>query len=214
MKMPAVFPRDHYEPPWKGDSLVGILLTARRPGGHDHYKVIDQNYQWGQKCAWCLHWGIPEKDNYHFYLEPGAKHARRMSFRERHRHISGWSDAQVSRWRRSESPKSARPQTYATMVKYAVSHHVIIVAELKSPAFNTAQAAHYMVNTAKAHNHPPFFMALINMRNVRSKAKAIHLQGGQFAVIFGNHGSKKQPKDWHEWSKYVTQVWGATWTGK
>lgn len=214
MRMPAVFPRDHYEPPWKGDSLVGILLTARRPAGKDRYKVIDQNYQWGQECAWCLHWGIPARDNYLYYLEPGAKKARPMSFRERHKHVNGWTDAQISRWRRSPDPKSARPRTYATMCKYAVAHQVIIVAELKSPAFATQKAAEYMVDTALKLGHPPFYMALINMRYCAGKAKAIHMAGGQFAVIFGNHGNKRVPKDWGMWSKYVTQVWGATWTGK
>lgn len=209
MTMPRAFPRAHFQPSWKGDRLAAINVVSRMK-----HKGIDMNFQWGEEVAWCMHWTTPARNNYTYLMVRGAKKARRMSVGERNRPISKWTDDQISKWRRTSNPKSARPRTYATCARYAAERKVVICAELKSQAFATPKAAQYMVSSAKAVGHRPWFMALYKMKNVRGKAKAISEAGGEFAVIFGNFPHKRPPADWNHWDQWVSQVWGANWKGK
>ena len=185
MSMPRALPRTHFKPSWKGDRLYAIKLVSQMKAGGDGKKAIDMNFVWGQHKAWCLHWNTPYMNNYYFYLDPGAKRARRMKTKELRRPVQQWTDVQIARWRRSPNPNSAKPASYATCVRYAHSKGVIVVAELKSAAFATEEAASYMVRNAKKSQHPAYFMALLQMKNCRGKAEAIHKAGGEFAVIFG-----------------------------
>lgn len=208
-RMPKALPRAHFKPSWRGDRPAAILATAR-----GRKPAIDCNFQWAGSHAWCIHWTTPLLNNYR-YLKTGPNKVRRMTARELRRPAADWGNL-VGAWRRGPKQGSARPMTYDYMVHYAKRHGVILVAELKSPAFGTAKAANYMVDCARRANHPPWVMSLLNMKNVRGKAQAISNAGGQFALIFGTFKklAKKPPKDWREWDQFVTQVWGARWGTK
>lgn len=219
-KMPTNTRRAHYKPSWRGDSVRAIRRLGRRSGE----PKIDVNFQWiwedprdhtlGGKAR-AMHWTKPFRNNYHFILEPESRRARPMTRAERNRPVGAWRDADVRRWRRTWRATSAHPPTYQTCVNAAVRAGVVITAELKSPAFGTDAAAQYLVNAARHAGHPPWFMALINMKNCRGKCEAIERNGGQFAVIFGRFRSlaRKPPPDWAAWNPKPTRLWGpAKWS--
>lgn len=203
--------RAHFEPPWRGDRLAAINRVAKMPLGADAVRGIDMNFQWGGHRAWNIHWARPIMNNYRFVIDLQTGKVRRMTLRELHRPVHQWSDGAL-RWRRGPHKGSARPHTYAEVVAYAMLKGVLVCAELKSPQFGTAEAAQYLVRSAREANHPAWFMALQHMRGARRKAEAIAAAGGQFALIFGRFRPVK-PNDWAAWSQHVSAIWGrARWS--
>jgi hypothetical protein len=169
------------------------------------------NFQWDGRRAWNIHWAAPWLNNYHYVIDKKTGKVRKMTWRELHRPVWDWADG-AHRWRRGPSRHSARPLTYAAVVRIAKAHGVLVCAELKSRTFGSLRAAHYLVEAARRANHPAWFMALASMRGVRRKAEAIHAAGGQFALIFGRF-QPRRPSDWAEWDYAVSAIWrsGVRW---
>lgn len=182
---------------WEGDTLAALNRWA-----DEGESFADQNFQGVAEdpvdaetnldadfVVFGMHSRTPEENNYHYYLEDGAVTARYMTKAELHRQVGigkdRWSAAEVHRWRRTHHPKSPRPRTYFEHVTRAVEVGIVITAELKSPWFGRQHIAEHLVAVARDAHHPPLFMALWNMRNVRGKAIAIIRAGGGFGVIFG-----------------------------
>jgi hypothetical protein len=164
--MPASTRRAHFEPPWRGDRPLGILATARKRPGPGGVRAIDVNLQVSKEgTAWASHWGVPKKDNWKYIVDAHSHHVRRMNRAELRRPMGLWTDAEIVRWRRGPSKASARPHTYREMARLAVHHGVTICGEVKSRRFAEPAVAAKLVNDARLVGHPPWFMALINMKN-------------------------------------------------
>ncbi len=198
--------RAHFKPSWRGDRLLAINRVAEAALGPDMVRAIDMNFQWAAGHAWNLHWRTPAMNNYRYVIDAKTGKIRHMTARELVRPVHKWHDG-AARWRRSKDVSSARPHTYLEIALYAKHRGVLVCAEIKSQAFAHPAAAEYLVESARRADHPPWFMALLRMRKARGKAKAIHDAGGQFALIFGTYRVTK-PRDWSEWSHYVSAIWG------
>ena len=198
--------RAHFEPSWRGDRLAAINKVAKLPLGEDAVRAIDMNFQWDGRRAWNIHWASPLMNNYRFVIDAKIGKVRRMTFRELRRPVWKWADG-AYRWRRGPRKTSARPHTYAAVVRYAKPRGVLVTAEIKTRTFGTAAAARYLVESARRADVPPWFMALLHMAKARQKAEAISAAGGQFALIFGRYRIVK-PRDWAQWSKHVSAIWG------
>lgn len=213
--MPAATHRAHFEPPWRGDRLAAIYAVGRKRPGPGGVRAIDVNLQVSKEgTAWAAHWGIPKKDNWKYILGTNG-HVRKMTRAELRKPMGTWTDAQIHRWRRGRTAGSARPHTYREMARAAVHHRVVICGELKSRRFAEKAVAEKLVADAKAVGHPPWFMALINMKNCRGKCEAVRNAGGHFAIIFGRFRSlaRRAPADWHAWSPKPSRIWGpAKWS--
>lgn len=201
MRTPA---RAHFKPSWRGDRFAAINAVAKRPLGADAVRAIDMNFQWGGREAWNIHWAIPIMNNYRFVVDQHTGKIRRMTLRELHRPVGKWSDG-AARWRRGRT--NVRPHTYAEIIAHAKPKGVLVTAEIKSRAFGRLDAAHHVVEAARAADYPPWFMSLLHMAGARQKAEAISEAGGQFALIFGGYRIVK-PRDWAQWSKHVSAIWG------
>ena len=219
VSMPAHTQRAHFEPSWKGDRLEALAEVARHPLGRDGIRAIDCNFQWAWRDpadhtkgggAFALHWGNPAQDNYHFIVLEGGRHTRPMTRAELSLNVAHWPLEAVHRWRRDASHTSARPPTYAAMVREAVRLDVVICAELKSKAFRLLGPAAHLVHTARHYGHPPYFMALYrSMPYCREKCAHVVRAGGAFAVIFGRFPEHRAAfaQAVPSWPVQPTRVW-------
>ena len=114
-----------------------------------------------------------------------------------------WTWEQVRRWRR---PNGERPRTYAEMITMGVLLGVIVIGELKDHHYALVGLARELVDEARAHDHPAWYMVLDNMEP-RGKVAAVRQAGGRIALIFGRDGVTK-PDDWARWPFYPDQIWG------
>lgn len=214
--MPARTNRAHFEPPWRGDRPLAIIAVGRKRPGPGGVRAIDVNLQVSRDgTAWAAHWGIPKKDNWKFILDARSHRVRKMTKDELRRPMSQWSDEDIAHWRRGATRTSPRPRTYREMARLAVHHGVVICGELKSRRFAETNVAERLVADAHAAGHPPWFMALINMKDCRGKCEAIRNAGGQFAVIFGRFRilARREPADWSSWHPKPNHLWGpAKWS--
>ncbi len=215
--MPASTQRAHFEPAWTGDSFVGLRQVSRHDLGPDGIRATDTNLQWfwrkrrrGQPRtgeAFALHWRDPARNNFRYIVTKRGR-VRPMTRAELRR--THWTPAQVHRWRRGPSKHSAKPRTYKAMARRAVALDVVIIGELKTPAFRRPVPAQYVVDAAVAVGHPPWFMALYgSMPRCRGKCRAVIKAGGQFAVIFGRFQRLRPTfrRAVRSWRVKPTRVW-------
>ena len=218
--MPAHTRRAHAKgAEWHGDNL-NSLDEAKDDGFDD----VDQNVQWvydhpalyktrPEGEARIMHWGDPKRNNYRYYLEPGAKHARKMTKKELRRKVGGgkrrWSDAQVARWRRGPSPSSAHPHTLQEHFERARKIGIDLIPELKSRAFGRTVPAEHVVAAAEAARVEPWFMTLWYMLGVKAKVTAIVKAGGQIAIIFGKRKALRAVarRVTKTWAVKPTRIW-------
>lgn len=220
--MPRNQPRGHSPVEWMGDRPKAIV-NQRDAINRAHAKgskrvpppARDVNFHWwwfdledhskgGEFYA--VHYRRPGLVNFRFYLPSGATRARRMTARELTR--ARWTADQVARWRRGPNPDSARPATYRAMATLGRQQRIYVCAEIKSPEFATSPIpANEFVRDARQAGHPPWGMALLNMKGAKGKAAHLIAAGGQFALIFGRLArTARKPKDW-PWPTPPTRIW-------
>lgn len=197
----------HHEHPDRSDNYGELHRAIREPVGPDDVIAADVNGQlfWSRRLKRYVvagaHWREPGPNGYtriRRRLLPGT---RRMRPKELHR--TDWTWEQARRWRR---PTGERLRTIDELYAKAVLLGVVIVLELKHPAFSYLGVAAELVTAARRHDHPAWYMVLDDMRP-RGKVAAVRQAGGQIAMIFGRDGAER-PRDWADWAFYPNQMWG------
>ena len=203
--MPPVTQRAHFTPQ-AGDSVSALVKVGRMRPGPDGVRAVDVNFQLVDGTPVAIHWSTPGRNGYDRFINDAGVE-QDMTPEQRRRPAEKWGLRGVLSWRR---PNGDRPLTYAEAVELAVNLDVVICAELKSPGFADVNVMRGMVDAARAAGHPPWFMALLKMKNAKGKAISTARAGGSFALIFGKFRSttKRPPADWDEWRHAVARVWG------
>jgi hypothetical protein len=225
-QMPAQLRRGHaIGAEWRGDRRSAIVNQRKAINRATQHRWLpmpapsrDMNFHWHWRDPSnhalggdhrCHHWADPRRNNYRFYLEPGATKARRMTRAELRRTV--WTDAEVARWRRTSDPHSAYPERYAVLAKVGHDNDVYVIPEWKNADCGTSQAAASFVQAARLAAHPPWSMALLNLPGARAKSEQIQHAGGSFALIFGSLTARaRKPKDWNQWSPKPTRIWSSS----
>lgn len=135
-----------------------------------------------------LHGFTAAANGYEWIIDKITGRLREMTHAEKHRQIGAWSYEAVRRWRRGKSKSAAHPLTLAEVYAFFRAHGGTAVVELKARAFAIyGWIMEQAVETARRHNHAPWFKALSNMWGVARKAAFTVAAGGYFALIFGTH---------------------------
>jgi len=184
--MPAAVSRLHAP---KGNENIGDSLAWETK---HHGRVMDENFQVTNDAhgkpgwqIWMMHWDKAGQNGYHYIVEPGTHHVRKMTKAEQRRPLSDWTSAQVARWRAGPSYDSRSPKTWEQAVVNAKRHNVIITPECKSRKFAYPAVAKMMVDVARKHDYPCWPMALWTMKDAHGKCDAFADAGVKFAIIFG-----------------------------
>lgn len=134
----------------------------------------------------CLHGETAASNGYRFIVRGDGK-VHPMNPTELHRPLDHWAAAEVLRWRRGRTKKSAHPVTLRGALRYLRLHGGTGVLELKDRYFRYWWIAQQLVNVCHAEDHPPWTKALSNMAFAAEKCAAIREAQGDFALIFGTH---------------------------
>lgn len=206
-ELPAHVHRRHEEPD-RSDNYGHIRRASAENIGSDDVRATDTNLQaytstrQGKHIVVGAHWRDPKRNGYTRVKRRLLPGTRAMTRREKAR--TEWTWEQLRRLRR---PNGERPRTYEELVTYGVQHGVVIIGELKDPAFATAYLMAQLVAVARRHAHPAWFMVLITL-GPRGKVWATKRAGGRIALIFGNFTDHPKPDDWSTWSAYPDRIWG------
>lgn len=162
-------------------TLAGVDINVQVvPNDPEH---LDQAHG---VTIFCLHGRTAASNGYHHIIRADGK-VHPMTHAELHQDLSKWSAAEVRRWRRGQTKKSANPVTLRGALRYLRRHGGTGVIELKSPVFKLWWIAAQAVKVCRLEDAPPYFKALSNMRFCEEKCAVIQEAGGHFAIIFGNH---------------------------
>lgn len=207
----------HGHDQWYGDSPRAIEDAARLPVGADGGRYADNNVCAAMDVDIVNHAGTPGKSGYLYVTMGNERIRRKISRKSLNKPWSQYPYKTIRRMRRTRTYSSKKYesrvwiQTYEGRIKYAKSLGVIIYGELKSNLYGVdPKYVKRLIEAARRQNTPPWYMALSNMPHVMHKAKFTTTQNGQFAVLA--RGS--MPKDFANWKRYVTEVYGANWGGK
>lgn len=196
-----------HEHPDTSDNYGMLHRLSREPVGADGILAGDINGQlfWSRKDNRYViagaHWRAPGPNGYTRIRRRLGRGTRPMTTKELHR--TSWTWEQAQRWRR---PNGERLRTLDELYAMAVLLGVVIVLELKNPAFTYLNVATDLVAAARRHDHPAWFMVLDDLRP-RYKVAAVRQASGQIALIFGRDGTER-PGDWDRWTHYPNQIWG------
>src|SRR5213596_1843392 len=209
--MPIRTDREHLDPYWKGNSVLAIYAQANKPVGHDGGRFTDTNLQACEDDDLCVHWADPAQNGYLYIVRRGGIGRRRLSPEEAHRAWMEWKEKDAKRLRRTKRAgisfeSRVRILTMSEFDRKAKRNGVIPIFELKSRAYRDPRRALRLVMQRRAIGQPPFFMALITMRDWGLKAAAITGAGGQFGLLV--HGAAK-PEEYAAWTQHITRRWGA-----
>lgn len=216
MIIPAQTQRHHFEPPWEGDCIRGLSITAKDAKGPDGIKAVDTNYQCTADGEVCAHWETAAKNGCTFIVVSvgprGREKRRKMTAEEQNRHISKWTTAEVLKWRRTRFPWPTfaakwRIHTFEEMVRAAKILGVTICPELKSIAFATEPIrAKRMKAVCDKYHYTAYPMTLVTMKMWQGKMKNFHDAGFETALLA--HGAPR-PADLAQNRKYINAIWGS-----
>lgn len=210
-RMPARVHR-HHEHPTTSDNYGAILRASRESIGTDDIRTNDTNGQafyckrLGRWIPCGAHWPAPGPNGYTRIKRKHLPGTRRLLPWELRKKTWDWD--QVRLWRR---PNGERPRTISELYAFGAEHGVVQIVEEKHHVYGQLAIAQELVDEAREHDHPAWFMVLDDM-GPRDKVAAMRqTDGGQIAMIFGTDGPEK-PAGWADWEFYPNRMWGPDYT--